>query len=333
MTAVVRSRNPRVGVVGHGFMGTHHVSVWRDLGVEVFALDVNPDAQQRIRERDGVRACPDLAALLQQVDVVDVCTPTDVHPEVVVAAARAGRHVICEKPLALTAEDARAMLDTCRQQGVQLHVAHVVRFFPAYAVAQHTVAEGGIGDVAVQRLRRVGRMPQRGWFADPSRSGGILHDLMVHDLDFARWIAGEVVRVYARVASPPDGGAPTRAYAVLTHASGALTHVEATWGAVGTRFTTSFELAGSTGLLEHDAGRTEPLRLRLPARAEDASYLPDVSGGDDPYAIELRELLVAITDGAPPRVSAEDGIAAVELAEAANESMRTGRAVEVGART
>lgn len=321
----------RVAVVGPGVMGGHHIAVWRRLGVEVSAYAPRPREREAVRERHGIAVHDTLDALLGAAEIVDVCTPTDVHRDVVLAAAEAGRHVICEKPLALTLADAEAMRDACAAAGVRLQVAHVVRFFPDYALAKRTVDDGGVGRPAVLRLRRTAVMPPpSGWFADESRSGGVAYDLMVHDLDYARWVAGEVVRVFARVRRRAGGGAPVRAYALLTHAGGALSHLESTWGLPGTVFTTSFEIAGSGGLLSHDAAATEPLRAALPAAAAEDDYLPTLGAGDDPYALELGELYAAIVHGGAARVTAEDGVAAVRLALAVAESARTGAPVELG---
>lgn len=320
----------RVGVVGPGVMGGHHIAVWQQLGVDVCAYAPGAETRDAARRSYAITVHDELARLIEAVDVVDVCVPTDLHCEMVTAAAAAGRHVICEKPLALTLADAVSMRDACRTAGVQLHVAHALRFFPDYAAARATVDAGGIGRPAVLRLRRTAMMPAAsGWFTDPARSGGIVFDLMIHDLDYARWVAGDVVRVFARIRAPREGGAPTRAYAILTHVDGALSHLESTWGLPGAKFTTSFELAGSGGILEHDATVTEPLHIDLPAPAGEGGYLPPLGAGDDPYALELSELAAAISGGPAPRVTPDDGIAAVRIALAVGESARTGRAVEL----
>src|SRR5262249_52892140 len=119
-----------VGIVGAGFMGATHPQAWaatpaRPAGV---VARTAPEAA-RPAAQYAARVFPSLAALLAEVDVVDICTPTHLHHAMALAAARAGRHVICEKPLARTVEQGREMLAACRAAGVQLLVAHVVRFF------------------------------------------------------------------------------------------------------------------------------------------------------------------------------------------------------------
>src|SRR5829696_8126626 len=145
----------RVGIVGAGFMGSTHAAAWADTPATMVGfVDESSGGAQALTERYGGRAYPDLRALLGDVDVVDICTPTHLHYEMVLAAAEAGKHVVCEKPLARTVEQGQSMIAACRRAGVKLLVAHVVRFFPEYALARSLVAAGRIGRPAVLRLAR-----------------------------------------------------------------------------------------------------------------------------------------------------------------------------------
>ncbi|HLE14421.1 MAG TPA: Gfo/Idh/MocA family oxidoreductase, partial [Anaerolineales bacterium] len=196
----------RVGIVGVGFMGTTHAAGWEETGAQLAGMAAETvEAAQQLAGQYEVKNYPDLAAMLPDVDVVDICTPTHLHLEMVLQAAAAGKHVVCEKPLARTVNQCREMLAACRQAGVQLLVAHVVRYFPEYALARRLVAEGQIGRPGVLRLTRGSyrpKKPEGNWFLDEEKSGGILMDLMIHDYDYARWIAGEVESVYARKIEP-----------------------------------------------------------------------------------------------------------------------------------
>lgn len=315
----------RVGVVGAGGIASPHLAAWRRLGARL-AIYSTDDQAPALAARHEATVCRGLDELLAAADVVDVCTPTFTHDEIVIAAARAGRHVICEKPLARTHAKAAAMIEACRSAGVALYPGQVVRFYPAYAAAKRAVDEGGIGTPAVLRFSRRGAGPSRDWFHDVDLSGGIIVDQMIHDIDFARWIAGDVERVFARITGgDPE---PTTAYAVLTHESGALTHITGAWGHPQTVFRTSFSLSGSSGLLEDDS-------TRRPAVTWDLAE-PDPQGGgllpldahtESPFLTELREFAAALDGGPPPRVGADDGLAALDIALAGLESARTGRAV------
>ena len=328
----------RIGIVGAGFMGATHVAAWTAEAHPVVIHDVHPERAAQLAERHGAATAATLDVLLAAVDVVDICGPTHRHAEVALAAAAAGRHVICEKPLARTVADAESMLAACDAAGVRLFAAHVVRFFPEYALARARVVAGAIGHPAVLRLRRASYRPRHSqghWLFDHEKSGGVVLDLMVHDLDYARWVAGDVVSVLCNsvgIARPEL--AVDHAVAILVHASGAITHVTGSWALGRPDFRTSFELAGSDGLIEHDS-TVGPIGSWLAPSGDDGGHgavgLPSSPVTEDPYRLQLREFMREIVDGIAARVSARDGIAALRLALAADESARTGRVVRLEA--
>lgn len=322
----------RVGLVGAGGMAGVHLPAWVALGatVRVFSVDGQAPALAARYAEHGVTAVDTLRELLDGSAVVDVCTPTFTHKEVGLAAVAAGRHVVCEKPLALTVPDAAELVDAARAAGVMLFPAHVVRFFPEYQAMARAVAAGAVGAPAVLRFTRTGSYPVWApWFGDQGLSGGILVDQMIHDFDFARLLAGEVVRVYAQVRE--EAGRVAAATAVLTHAGGAVSHVHGVWGLPGSPFRTSYRIAGPGGVLEHDSGRTEAFRIVVRQTERPGEGVPNTSLTESPYLTELREFAAAIEGGPPPRVTAEDGLAAVRIAAAARESAATDRAVELDA--
>lgn len=326
----------RVGIVGAGNMGRVHTTAWHTTpAIVVGYQDIRSERAERYAAQYGGRAYASLDALLADVDVISCTTPTDVHYEIVMAAARAGKHVVCEKPLARTLAQGREMVAACRAAGVKLLVGQVVRFFPEYDRAKRAVDEGLIGQPAVLRFSRCVSQPRLStdnWFVDFNRSGGLILDLMVHDFDFARWVAGEATRVYARMlsAARPDVGVD-HALAILTHASGAITHVEGSWAYPPT-FYTAFEIAGAEGLITFDAETSTPIRF-LRHRPADPT-IPEVPLPANPllesqYVTEIKAFYRAIAEDAPVRVSATDGLAALQIALAAIESAQTGRAVEI----
>ncbi|HEY6739095.1 MAG TPA: Gfo/Idh/MocA family oxidoreductase [Actinopolymorphaceae bacterium] len=322
------SKGLRVGIVGLGGMGRIHTAGWKRVDAELHGYDDFPEARDRGAEHFGVdRVHDNLESLFDAVDVVDVCTPTDAHAPVAIAAARAGRHVVCEKPLTRTLAEADDLLATCRENGVQLHVAQVVRFFPEYAAAREAVVRGRVGVPGVIRLTREGGAPDLSrWYHEPARSGGIVGDLMIHDIDYARWIAGDVVRVFAKTMRPVGPYAsPTHAYALLTHENGAISHLTASWAREGVGFRTSFEIAGSEGLLNYATDNRPALRTAPRELARRVGRMIP----EDPWSAEIREFAAAIQGGPRPRVTAEDGRAALAVALAALESAESGKAVEV----
>ncbi|MGO1770640.1 MAG: Gfo/Idh/MocA family protein [Microbacterium sp.] len=318
-----------VGMIGAGGIADQHLPSWLELGVEVVIWSIDDNAPVLVSEHGGGRVAGSLEELLEEADIVDVCTPTFTHRELVERAAAAGRDVICEKPLGLSVADARAMAEACRAAGVRLLPGHIVRYFPEYAPLHDEIAKGRIGEVAVQRFVRIGARPEKEWFRDPALSGGIILDQMIHDIDFARWTAGAVVEVFAR-GIDGAGADVTTAQVMLTHAGGAITSIYGAWASDGTVFRTQHAIAGSAGYVQHDSGERSPLKLDVPAAgSERGGLLPRTAFNENPFVTELRDFLRAIRGGTPARVSAEDGIAAIAIAAAANESIRTGAAVAV----
>lgn len=326
----------RVGIVGSGFMGSTHAAAWRAEGVEVTVFSPTDGRVAEVAAATGAATARSLDELLASVDIVDVCTPTDAHTPIVLAAAAAGRHVICEKPLALTVADAEAMIAACDAAGVRLFVAHVLRYVAEYALAKAIVERGDIGAPAVLKLKRAAFRPQKPaghWLFDPARSGGMAFDLTIHDIDFARWIAGDVVRAYAWSAGIERPDRPLdHAFLTLTHASGAISQIVGSWAYGPPTFRTRLEIAGAHGLIDYDSERARPLLPFLhatPDSGQGAVGIAKSLSTEDPFRDQLRDFVGAIEEGRDARVTAQDALAAVRIGLACNESARTGRAVDV----
>jgi predicted dehydrogenase len=308
-----------VGLLGAGGIAHLHLPGWLALGFDVVVHSIDGQAPALTR-RYGGRAVGSLQELLDAADIVDVATPTDTHRELVELAAAAGKHVVCEKPLALTVADCAAMIAACDQAGVRLFPAHVVRYFPAYAAARDAVAGGRVGTPAVQRFFRIGAAPDRPWFREHARSGGIAMDQMIHDFDQSRWLAGPVAAVYATRAGDEAAGTTT-VQAILRHRSGTISHVNGVWGTPGLDFRSGFSVAGASALLEHDSRQHPVLRYDGVAADNGPGYLPPVQTAASPYTAELRDFARAISTGDAARVSPQDGLEAVRIAAAVNRAL------------
>lgn len=317
----------RIGLIGAGGIAHEHLPAWLSLGVEVVVYS-HAGAPDLVAQWGGGRAVGTLAELLTGCDVVDIATPTPSHAELALAALDAGRPVVCEKPLARTSQEAERVIGAFEAAGIPLFPGHVVRFFGEYAAMHAAVAAGDIGTIAVQRFTRTGSAPRAAWFHDDGQSGGLLLDQCLHDLDFARWTAGEVATAYA-LESAARGVRSVQV--LLRHVSGALSWVHGTWARAGTTFQTSFDVAGTAGVLSHRSGDHPALRTDLgdaPTGGEGRGLMPAMPY-ESPFRTELGEFLAALQGGPAPRVTARDGLAAIQIAEAAQESLRTGRAEPV----
>ncbi len=333
----------RVGIVGVGFMGTTHAAGWAAAGGDglpkpelVGLVAETVEEAGPLATQTGARIYPRLADMLPEVDVVDVCTPTHLHHEMVLQAAAAGKQIICEKPLARTVTEARQMVQACRAAGVHLLVAHVVRFFPEYALAKAAVAEDQIGRLGVLRLHRGSYRPKKpvgNWFLDESKSGGILMDLMIHDYDYARWIAGDVQTVYARrVSTHHPQASIDYGLVILTHKNGALSHIAGAWAYPPPTFRTRFEIAGDAGLIEFDSDATAPIQNLILRDREGSApdvALPASPVSESPYTTQIKEFYICLMEGRPCRITASDGLAAVQIAEAAIQSAASGQPVQL----
>jgi UDP-N-acetylglucosamine 3-dehydrogenase len=325
----------RVGVVGAGFIGAIHLGAYANMPeVEVVGVaDALPEIAAAGAAVVGARAYSSYEDLVsaEEVEIVDICLPTAYHRDLALKAAREGKHVIVEKPLARTLEDAEAIIEAFDGSAERLFVGHVVRFFPEYAKIKAMIEAGDLGTVGVARTSR--RSPfltgWNDWYADWRMSGGVLLDLVIHDFDFLRWALGKVERVYARGVLGREFNRLDYALVTLRFASGAIAHVEGQWGYPGP-FNYSIEVAGSRALVTVDS--TEPAPVQLLGGATGSGESPDVVTGKSPFQTELEHFIRCIVTGEEPAVDARDAYEALRIGLAATDSVVTGRPVTLGER-
>ncbi|MEV8182884.1 Gfo/Idh/MocA family oxidoreductase [Specibacter sp. NPDC078692] len=321
----------RVGLIGAGGIAGVHIAGWQQLGAQVSVYSRSGAAH--LVQEFGVSEADSLDALLADCDLVSILTPTTTHHHYAMAAIAAGKDVICEKPLAESVTRAAEIVNAAQAAEVRLFPAHVVRFFPEYVQAKERLDQGLFGAPQVVRLSRASAAPAAGsWFFNEELAGGIVRDQMIHDLDQARWLAGEVVQVEALQDPPTVNGVvprPVTAKVFLTHESGAVSFLQGEWGPDIMPFHTSISVEGDAGMW----------RFPLPMAADDDGAAEDKVGGqlpvqspaDSPYTLQIAEFAAALATGSPSRVSPLDGVMAVALAEAAYASIASGEPVEFSA--
>lgn len=327
----------RIGIVGTGFMGRAHAAAWSATDAQIVGfVSKESDASLELADLYGATVYADLDALIADVDVVDICTPTHLHRDMVLAAATAGKDVVCEKPLARSVAQGQEMIAACAAAGVRLYVAHVVRFFPEYAQAKAQVDAGVVGKPAVLRCTRGSFQPKKAvdnWFVDFEKSGGMMLDLMIHDLDYVRWVAGDVQTVFAKKLSSTHPEADVdHGLVILTHKGGAISHVEGSWAYPPPIFRTKFEIAGSNGLIQQDSGKTAAIGLHHYQRANgDVPDVPLPSSplSEDPYTTQIKAFYKSMVEDTAVPVTGADGLAALQIALAAIESAATGLPVHL----
>jgi UDP-N-acetylglucosamine 3-dehydrogenase len=303
-------------------VGLHDVRV-----VAVAALPLD-EAASLAAECGARAASAEEICAADDVDLVVVATPTHLHAEYVIAAAKAGKHVFCEKPIARTREQAEAMVRACDEAGVRLAVGHVVRYFPEYQHAKRLLDDGTLGRPAIATLTR-GNFPvgsAREWYRDAAKSGGVVLDLMLHDLDTVRWWFGEPSRVYARRLTA-GGGSLDYALATIRYDDRPIVHIEGSW-AEHAGFRTGFELRGDRGMLVHDSRAVSPLVVQSPAGPAGPAMMATPTLAESPYRRQLRDVLARIARGERPLVDGHEGLRSLALGLAVIESADSGAVVD-----
>ncbi|MDF2721089.1 MAG: dehydrogenase [Paenibacillus sp.] len=293
----------RVGLIGYKFMGKAHSHAYRDLPF-YFPSDVEPvmqaiagrdrDALQAAADHMGWASCEtDWRRLIERddIDLIDICTPNNTHAEIAFAALQAGKHVLCEKPLAMNAEEAARMLEAAKQAGVIHMICHNYRFAPAVRYAKQLIDQGVLGQIYHMRAVYL-----QDWIMDPGFplvwrlrkevcGSGTHGDLMAHTIDLARYLVGEIAEVSGmmdtfikrRPLGEMIGGLQAQteqeqwgdvdvddavAFLARFH-SGAFGVFEATRFAKGNRNGNRFEINGSKGSLRWDLENMNNLQLYL----------------------------------------------------------------------
>jgi predicted dehydrogenase len=313
-----------VALLGSGFMGSTHAASYAAIGADVKVV-AGEDAA-RVAEPFGALAVTGWEAALEVdgVDAVDVCLPTPLHRLVAERALAAGKHVLIEKPIALSLEDADAI--AAAADGPVLMVGHVLRHFPEIAELRRVVASGELGRPLAASATRLSAPPDwNDWMLDAARSGGTLVDLAIHDFDVLGELLGPCARVHARAVA---GG---RHVAVLAEHECGEGLVEASHAMPPSYpFTANMRVLCERGVAEHrfvagagdevDAPVVSALTVS-PADGEPRRF----SEAADPWRAQLQHFLDCVESGAVPRDgSFAQARAALAVALAARRSLETG---------
>lgn len=307
-----------VAVVGCGGAGQVHLACWSNLsGVKIAAVcDVNGHVAARTAaEYEGAAAYTDVAAMLESgpFDVVDVCTSPDQHFTVAEAALRARANVLCEKPLTLQTDEARALVQLAHERERLLMTAFCHRFHPPLLFAKELVDNDDIGRPTMFRCRFSGYFEgvEQSGQADATLSGGgVLMDVAIHGIDLFRYLCGEVKRIDGRLQTlNPHLNVEDEALLLLEGESGALGAVEASWSQPGGR--NVVELYGTAGacLVDYDTGL-----LRI-FTADQPLYQQREESGPNRFEREIAHFADAVRGLQPLVVTGEDGLRALELCE------------------
>ncbi|MEP7024686.1 MAG: Gfo/Idh/MocA family oxidoreductase [Actinomycetota bacterium] len=332
------TRRVRVGLAGLGRMGRiHAVNLsTRCASAELACVfDADTAAARQVGEQLGVPCAPSYGDLLADpsVDAVAIATPTATHAGLCALAAKADKHIFCEKPISLDRQETIGTIEAVLSAGVIFQVGFHRRFDPDWAAAVDRMRAGELGDVYLFRTSLRDMIPPKVEYL--AGSGGFFVDCTIHDLDAARWMVGEITEVsaYGTAVSDPAFAAIgdiDTAVVVLRFENGALGVIDNS-RAAGYGYECSTEVMGRSATVRIDHPEVRHYEWRTPGQA--ARVLPRdfEQRYPDAYAAELESFARCVRDGLPPLVSAHDGLAAFDLAVAATQSWRSGRSVRVTA--
>jgi predicted dehydrogenase len=317
-----------IGILGLGFMGATHLSACSKIeGCEVAAVStrdqktLSGDLSHIGGNLGREGPFPDFSAAAKytdwrelihdpNIDAVDICLPTDLHEAAAVGALEAGKHVLCEKPMALSNAGCERMLRAAETQGRILMIGHVLRFWPAYVYLRKFITSGEYGRIKSATFIRQSGVPDwSSWLPDPERSGGAILDLLIHDIDQALALFGPPQGLRAKSLGEGDTVAAT-----LIQEGGPELRIQGGWFAAGTPFSMSFQVQAERAQLDY---------------SQAGLVLNDLSGqrnvielgDDDPYTAQLSYFVNCCQSGRQPELgSPQDAAAAVEVALLLKES-------------
>jgi predicted dehydrogenase len=281
----------------------------------------------------GVKATKHFTELLAdpELQAIDICAPTKAHAELAVAALRAGKHVLCEKPLARTSAAARQIVDAAASAKGIFMPAMCLRFWPEWAWLKEAIAGCRFGQVLAARFRRVAEPP--GWgrntFFNGAESGGALFDLHVHDTDFVNFCFGRPRSVFSS-GYQKFSGAIDHVVTQYDVAEGAIVHAEGAWAmSQGFGFNMSYTVNFERATADYDLARGKEA-LKLSEAGQPTRIVAMPAEPCDGYVGELRHFVECIRNGkAPSVVTAQDGLASIEICEAEERSVNTRQIVKL----
>ncbi len=346
------SKKVKWGVIGSGGIARRRTipeGILKADNAELSVVfDINSQVNAEVAKESGAKEAGSIEALLDaNIDAVYIATPAGLHSGQVQTCAKAGKHVLCEKPLGMTVAEAEAMIETCRQKAVKLGCALMMRFVAQHAEALKLIREGRLGKPTYARAQLSCWYPpiEGAWRQDPAiGGGGALIDMGGHCIDLLEMFFGKVVRVSCFINNTVhDYKSEDSAVATLFFENGALATVDTFFCIPDNSSKNVLELYGSKGsilargtigqgpagemvaFLEQEGKEYDAQQAR--AEAQDMIIAPEPV---NTYQAEIEEFSQAIIEDREPLIGAELGLRNQKILAACYESARLGKVVEVG---
>lgn len=306
-----------VAVIGCGSWGRNHVRVYNDLdNVTLVAVaDLDRDVSRRLGERYMVDWYTDANKVLERIDVeaVSICTPTITHAEIALKAIETGKHVLVEKPMTNTIEEAKSLIKASRARGLYLSVGFVERFNPAVEEAMRIISRGEIGEVILAHTRRVSRRPLR--IGDV----GVIKDLAIHDVDVTNQLFDSEAEIVFASAGSLSHSFEDYANIIICYDRKRSAFIETNW--LTPRKVRSLTITGTEGLVN-----VEYITQQVVVENNERLYQPFLEY-QEPLKRELESFVNSILRDEQPQAKGEDGLKALKLCEAAIESAKNRKQV------
>ncbi len=332
-----------VGLTGTGWVADVHAQALNRVSGAKLVGVVSRDEKRggEFAKKHGIpKVFTDHRQLLEAADLDVICVglPNHLHEQVVLDAAQAGKHVICEKPLATNLEEGQRMVDACKKAGVMLAVGVELCFVPKFVRAKHMLKSGALGRVFQVRQVEAHGGPHSPWFFTRDEAGGgILMDMGCHAIEVTRFVLDypKPVAVYARMSNEthPDSELEDHSVCVLEFEGGVTALLESSWSLQG-GMESHLDITGTEGVLYCDLLRGTGMRMySQKGPADDPESIlwswqdPDWLWNNG-YPQEMEHFLHCARTGEKPRVSGEDGLVQLEISYAAYESAATGKRIE-----
>ncbi|MBI4581017.1 MAG: Gfo/Idh/MocA family oxidoreductase [Planctomycetes bacterium] len=339
-----------VGIIGAGFIGRNHFNQYEKLTDQAKVVAIcDPvesrrlgdwtgvggnvaDAQGTKRDLHGAKPYADWKQLLAdpQVQMVDVCVPTYLHAEMSIAALKAGKHVLCEKPMALTVEQCDEVLKVAAGSPGKFMIAQCIRFWPECVFVKERIKDQRYGSIKAINLRRQASTPGYSldnWLLDPSLSGGAILDLHVHDVDYVVFMLGKPQAVTAQASTRPGTNSYDRVHSLWHYPSGPVVQIEGFWDMPdGYGFNMGITVLFEKAAIVWDLCTGKPMTVFANGKQPEVPQM----GPNDGYFNEIEYFLTCIAGNRSPAVSTpRESRDAVMIALAEKQSATTGKTVPI----
>ena len=310
----------KVGLIGIGGMGFVHFNCYKKMeGIEIAVADIRVDmAKEKIKD-DSIPVYASYEEMIEceNLDFVDICTPSYMHADMAVYALEHGLHTLCEKPMSISSAESQRMIDAKEKSGKLLMIAHVVRFMSPYVYLKSVIDSGELGKpvhVIMHRLSEAPKWSWENWMLDTEKSGGVTLDLSIHDIDFMQYVFGQPTSIEASYYDLKDNSNHVTS---VFHYDGFSVQTVGGWFNASLPFRAEYLAVFENGYVESKGGKIVKNGEEITVTAGEVSEDTGINlSGADGYSDEITYFMDCIKSGREPmKVTPKSSMKSVELVE------------------